>query len=252
VSQFPQPPYSPQPYSQYSYPPGAIDFSRYAPMAYPDLLAPARRASILQGVLGCMMLLCGACIGSMMWVVDFNEMMAKANVNYEQMMPGVTMEELRKGYTIVGAIGVAIGIALIALAVAVRRGTAAPAVISAVLCVLVAIVLGINIVTGLLMAVANPVAGILGVLMIAVPLAMFGVNIGWLVGVIRNASQINVAQQQYQAQFYQYQQHQQAYSQGAYGYPQPTYGYAPATPPQGQAPAPAPPPAEPPKSPDAT
>lgn len=198
-----------------------------------------------------MMLLCGACIGSMMWVVDFNEMMARANVSYEQMMPGVTMDELRIGYTVIGAIGVAIGISLILLAVAVRRGTIAPAVMSIVICVLVSIVLGINLIGTLVMAVANPMAGVLAVLMISVPLAMFGLNIGWLIGAARNASRVNLAQQQYQAQFYQYQLQQQAYAQGGYGYPPSNYGNAPPPAPV-ETPVPASPPAEPPKSPDGT
>ena len=238
VSQFPPPSYQQPPYPQVPYQPAGMDFSQYMPYGAPDLLAWARRAAVLQGILAGLMLACGACIGSIVWAVDLNEAFARANVNPAQF--GGSIETLRVAYTVFGVISGLIGLGLFALAYFVNRGGAIAIVISIVLCSIILLFLGLNVVGSVLMSAGAPAAAIMSIVMLAVPIGLFGLNIAWLAAAARNASRVRMAQQQYQAQFYQMQQQQYAYGQQGYGqspYAQQGYAYPPAGAPQPPAPS---------------
>ena len=229
MSQYPQPYYQ-QPYGQ---PP--IDYSHYGPPAEAELLGPARRASVLQGILGGSMILCCVGIGALPWLGTPTQMIDTSAMHIPEMPPGWTLDQfIRLAYGVLGGCGSIIGISLLVLCVYVRRGGAAPAITSLVLEGLVVVVLVLNVISGTVQAISNPVVGI-AVLAILVPLVLFLINMAWLAGAARNAGRIATARQQYQSQFYAYQQQQQAYGQTPYGAPAapapPGYGYGYAPPP---------------------
>jgi hypothetical protein len=233
VSQYPQPYYQ-QPYGQ---PP--VDYSQYVSPGDADLLGPARRASILQGILGGLMILCSVGVGAVPWIGSPGDMIESSGMQVPQLPPGWTLDQfVRLVYGILAGCGSIVGISLLVLCVFVRRGGAAPAITSIVLEGLVVLILVLNVISGIIQALGNPVLGI-AVVLLAVPLSLFLLNITWLVGAVRNAGRIAFARQQYQAQFYMHQQQQQAYGQPAYGMPAAPpppgygygYGYAPPPPP---------------------
>lgn len=251
MSQYPSP-YSPPP-PPYLPPQPPIDFSYYAPQA--ELLAPARRAAILQAVLGGLVLACGVCLGAMPWVVDLNEMIAQSGMSLPEAPTGMSLiEMMRIAYTAAGVIGGLVGVGLLVLSYFVRGGGAVPAVLSIVLECLVVLVLLMNLVSALIQAASNPLVGLFAALIVLAMLAPFGLNIAWLAAVARGASRLREARQQYAAHYYQLQQQQHAYAQpGGYGTPyapQPPpqqsyapqpYGYSPPSQPTGNEPPPSPP-----------
>jgi hypothetical protein len=242
--QYPQPPYfQPQ-----------FDFSQYYPVGSADLLAPARRAAILQGVLGALVLMCGVFIGGVAWKADLpvDEIVSTSGMTVPQLPEGVTLERmLRIAYTVIGGCGAFTGVLLLVLCFFVRRGTIGPIVTSIIFESAVILVLVLNVVGALVQMAANPAIGLVSLILAGVPLAAFGLNVLWLIAAARNGPRLRIAQQQFQAQFYQYQQQQPAYGSA---WPQSTqYGgaapwSAPATTPSSptpspsSSPAPAPPP----------
>jgi hypothetical protein len=246
VSQYPPPTPTPPNYYQPSYygqPP--VDFSQYLPPGEAELLAPARRASILQGVLGGLMLLCCVGVGTAPWWSSPAEIIAQSGVQMSELPPGWTLEGMVKAvYGVAGACGSFLGLGLIALSLFVHRGGAAPAVASLILEGLVVLVLLLNVISGVVQALGNPMIGALVLLVVAVPLVLFIMNMTWLAAAARNAGRIALARQQYHSQFYTHPQQQQAYGQSAYGqagygvpagapggYAPPGYGYGYAPPP---------------------
>lgn len=233
VSHYP-PPYPPSPYGQ---PQPPIDFSYYTPQA--DLLAPARRAAILQGILGVLVLACGVCLGVFPWVVNINEAVAQSGMTIPELPAGMSLESLfRTVYTAIGVVGGLIGVALLVLAFFVRNGGRGAAITSLVLQGLIVAVLLLNLLTAIVQTASTPAIGIVTLLMITVLLMPFALNIFWLVGAIRAGSRIGMARQQYAAEYHQYQQQQQAYGQaGLYGMSPAPQGYGYAQPPPHAAPA---------------
>ena len=249
MSQYPPP----HPTGMYA-PPAVADLAYYTPPA--ELLAPARRAAVLQGVLGGFMLMCGAFVGSMPWVTDVGALIAQSGMTVPQLPPGVTLEEfVRTAYTIIGVVAALIGIGLLVLSAFVRHGGRGPAITSILLETVVLLVLAMNLVGTIVQIGGNPLAGGFALLLIGVPMALFGLNVAWLAAAARNAGQIGAARQYYQMQYHQYYQQQQAYAVAGAGaggmYPGAQgYGYAmPGAAPVPWTPAPAapqPPPAPPP------
>jgi hypothetical protein len=227
-----------------------MDFSQYAPMGYgPDLLAPARRASILQGVLGALTLGSGVLLGAIPYLVNVQDFIAQSGMAVPQAPPGWTLDQMmRLGFGLLGGCGAVIGLALLVLAFFVRGGGRGAIVASMFFTGLVLLTLAIRVVAGLIQLPIRPVAAVVDLLIAAVLVGLYGLNMYWLAAAARNASGVQVAQQQYQAQFYQMQQ-QYAYGQGGQGspYAQQGYGYPP-PPPAAQQPSQSPPPAEPPAS----
>ena len=177
-----------------------------------------------------MLLLCGVCVGATPWYANVGDLFAQSGMAVPETPPGVSLEQMfRIVYTTIGVVGGLFGLALIGLSFPIRRGTTPPAVLSLVLESIVAIMLLLNLIVPLSQAASDPLTAIFALLIIGVLLAVFGLNIAWLIAAIRNAPRVRMAQHQYQAQYHQYQQYQQAYGQGGmYGMPYAptqTYGY---------------------------
>ena len=221
MSQYPS--YPPPPYPQ-----GPVDFSYYTPQA--DLLAPARRAGILQMIVGSLLLLCGVCVGALPWTLDIGDLFAQSGMAVPELPPGMSVEQVfRILYTSIGAAGGLLGVALLVLAVYVRKGSMGAAITSIMIDGLVLLFLALNLIGALIQMASQPAVGILTVIIVLVPMSLFGLNVAWLISAARNASRVAAARQQIQVQYQQYQQHQQAYMQpGGYGlaYPPQGYGYA--------------------------
>jgi hypothetical protein len=239
VSQYPPPSYSTPPYAPASY----GSYAGYSPPVPADLLAPAKRAAILQGILGVLVSLCGVFIGAAPWFINMSEIAANAGVEIGPVPQGWTVQEvLRLGYTIVGSCGFGIGAVLLILCFFVRNGGAGPAITSIVLEGLIALLLCVNLISSVVKLGSQPALAGLSAVLILIPLALIAVNVVWLIGAARNAGQISYTKAQYQSQYYMYQQQHQVYAQPG-GVPYPpgyqTTGYAPpAAPPSMQPPAP--------------
>jgi hypothetical protein len=172
----------------------------------------------------------------MPWFLNISDFIARSGTQLPPMPAGWTVEELFKiAYTTIGGCSSLFGLLLLILCFYVRRGGIGPAVTSLVLEGLMALLLGINVLSGIAQSGGQPVM-LLGVVILLIPLALLGVNMFWLVGAARNAGQIAFVRAQYQSQYYGYQQQQQMYGQ-----PQAYAPYPPGYPPSGYAQAPAPP-----------
>ena len=212
VSQYPSP-YPPYP-PAYGQPP--VDFAYYQPAG--DLLGPARRAAVLQCVLGGGLMVCCVGIGMFPWFANAEELVANSGLEIPTLPPGWTLQQmLRLAYGIIGGCGSLLGIILLILGFFVRRGSTGPVVASIIIDGLVGIVLVLNVVSGIVQAAGNPVA-LLGAAVLLVPLALFGLNVYWLMAAMRNTSAVNAARQQYQTQMYGFYQQQQAYAQSGQAY----------------------------------
>jgi hypothetical protein len=207
-----------------------------------DVLAPAKRASILMFILGPLLLCCGGCLLSM------PTLLANAPADQTQQL----LDRVQSTYhappelvfRMMGIIFLMPGLAFFILAFFVRRGGKVAAILSAVLA-------GVGLafsVIGLLVNFMHPTADIVsGICLQGFVIAVLGLLLVWLIQAASQSSQIKAAQQQYLAQYYQYQQNMQAYAaQGYHTQPQPGQGYAPPATPQIQPP---PPPIDPPAPP---
>jgi hypothetical protein len=191
------------------------------------------------------MILCGVTFAAIPWYFNVTDLLAKSATQLPPMPAGWTAEQaFRMIYTGFGGCSSIFGLLLLILCFFVRRGGTASAVTSLVLEGLLVLLLGINVISGVVEAISQP-AVLIGVVFLAVPIALLGINMFWLVGAARNAGQIAYARSQYQSQYYLYQQQHQMYAQppGAApyppGYPPSAYNQTPAAQPPTQ---PAPPP----------
>jgi hypothetical protein len=193
MSQYPSPYYPPSVHPQYT-----------APV---DLLAPARRASIMMFILGPLLLSCGGCfivlplMFSMVPPEQLQPTLDKLREKF-QMDPGLVMR-------VVGAIVALPGIALLILAFFVRRGGRVSIALSMVIVGLILLKSLIEIPLTLLHPDPDAIGGLCGDVF---SLGIFGLLFAWLLQALRQSSNIQLAQQQYAAQYWQYQQNMQAYS----------------------------------------
>jgi hypothetical protein len=206
-----QPP-SPQPTGYYGYDPRS------------ELLAPAKRASILMYILAGLSLCCGACIAGVSPFIPWEQMNAPELQEARNMLSqaGVSMKVL---FIAVGIIFMVPGLIYVILAFFVRKGGLASVITSIVLSVLAILWFLINLVSSLVHAASQPPSQVAGALCVSVvPLAMLILLVVWLIQAARNASQIRLLEAHQQAQYWQYQQQQQMYPQAG--------GYAPLPPQQ--------------------
>jgi hypothetical protein len=204
VSQFP-PPYSP--------PPDPNVYSYYQPG--PDLLAPARRASMLMFVMGALLGLGAVCCiggGYMLprFMTEQPELFSKM-----QLPPGATTERLQREAIISGIMSFVFCVAMVVLGIFVRRGGTGSAVIASVTTCILILILLLNVFSGLLQARGGPPELFAGVCMLLLPLAALGLLLVWLIQAARAAPRIRLMQQQYASQMWQYQQ--QATASASYG-----------------------------------
>jgi hypothetical protein len=215
------------------------------PPASPDVLAVARRASLLMFILGGLTLIVSTCVLATIIGLpagELAEQMQKSAASTGQTMP-FDADQLKVIFIGFLAVGVMVAIALIGLGVGVRRGGKVTTIISIVLTALMLGFLVLQIVHGLLFGAQSPTV-LAGVCVMSVPFAIMAVLIVWLFGAMRAISRAGASQQHYAAQYWQYQKNMQAYA--AYAQHQQQLGYpTPGNLPQGYATAPPAPPITP-------
>jgi len=198
------------------YPPGYPSQLGYpqAPMA--DPLAPAKRASIMMIVVGCLALVLGLCVG-------FAAMMLTGPMEAQfsrQMPPGISPQMVGLVLKVIFGVFLVVALVEVILGILIRSGKSTPIVISIVLTVLGIFYFIFNLVV--IVHGGNPtqiiVAGI--TVMIVVAQLLF------LIPAMKASQQVQSMQAAYQAQYWHYMQQQQAYQQGTAA--PPGYGGTPA------------------------
>jgi hypothetical protein len=238
----------PSPYPQPPYMPAPLDYSQYASAGYGEALKPARRASVLQGILGALTLGCGVLIGAMPFITDVEELILQSGNKMPELPPGYSMDEmLRIVFGMLGGCSGVLGLAMLVLCFFVRSGSRGAIFTSMALTGVILAVLALRVVVGLVQVLSNPLA-IVDLIMGVALAGVFGLNMFWLSAAAKSGPAAMAAQHQYMAQYYHYQQQQYAYNQAAaaQGAPYAPPGYV--HPPQQQQP---PPPLPPPSNPEA-
>jgi hypothetical protein len=234
MSQYPSP-YSPPPVPpNYGY-----DFSYYQPQQ--DVLAPARRASVIMFVMGGLLAIGGLCCGAVGAMAPLDQIMSQ-NPTLSS-TPGVTPELMQVGVIVMGVFSLLFGMALLVLGYFVRGGGMAPVVTSIVVVGIVVLLGGLMVLLGLLelsRGGSRPEMFI-SLCMYVLPLVLLIVLLAQLIQAAKMSSRVAMMKSQYQQQYWQYQQQQQMYQAG-YVAPPPPMQQADATPPP---PVPPPPPAPP-------
>jgi hypothetical protein len=203
MSQYPSPYNTPYP-GNYGFDPAA------------GLLAPAKRAAILMFVLGGLNLACGACVGVFARIGPIDQLVARANV---QLPPDLNMppEQLFRIFLgILAALSLLHAIAMIILAVFVRRGGIGSIVTSIVLCVLVLLLLAMQ---GIGAVVRGAAGQPQGLIFFVIGIGLYGLLFAWLIQAARAAAAVKTMRMQ--SQLWQIQQQQQMYGQGGYAPPPP-------------------------------
>jgi hypothetical protein len=178
-----------------------------------QLLAPARRAGTLAIILGSLLLLCG---GATLFVgLGFDnlpdEIRSQMRADLARYgVAGVTPQALYTGAAVVVLI---VGVVLVVLGILSLRGGMGSIVSLMVLVALLLIFFAIQIVGGLVATKGDPrmLAGLCGM---AIPVALLGLLMWFLVAAVREAPRVWAMRMQHQAAFWQHQQHQQQYQQG--------------------------------------
>ncbi len=216
MSQYPSPYYPPN-----------VSLNYAAP---PDLLAPARRASVLMWILGPLGMLLGTCFISMPMIL--------------RAAPGPQADQMRQQFSeaahapidvvfpVAGVICLIPSVLLIVLGFFVRRGRRGPTLSASILVGLMTGYWLINTVAGLFSQRLDAKSGFAICMGLGI-VSVFGLLLSWLVAAFRVSGKVATAQQQYAAQYWQYQQNMQAYAQQQQqGYPTSPYapqGYATAS-----------------------
>jgi hypothetical protein len=233
--------YSPQPFPP---PQGRAAFGFYGPV--PGPLAAARRASVMLWIIGPLLLLCGACFGTVGTLAPFDQaiqQLRQFSPEQAQQLSNPQMQTaLRITYGVLGVVALATGLTMTISAWFVRQGKRGGVATSLIACTPVVILALLSILNGLLGLATGVFVGIIPLLMGLGIAAVIGVTVRWLFqafGAARFADQQQIVQQQY----WQYLQQQQP---SGYGYGAPT-----PAPPQPAAQTPwmnLPPPVQPPQS----
>ncbi len=232
MSQYPNPYQQPppqQPYPPQGGPGQPMGYGSYPQQMYPDLLAPARQASILMLVLGAFGLLCGLCMG-LVGMMPVEKMLAEQGKPIPQMPPGVTIHDVQRMATYYAVVAVPLGIFQIITGIFIRRGRAGAAVVGIVLASLNMLFFAINAIGAIIYH-----QGIASAFISALIGAAYGWMLALCIKVRRNAPHVGQLQASYQAQYWQHMQQMQA-NQAAYnaaGYGQSAYTAPAAPPPQG-------------------
>jgi MFS family permease len=195
----------PSPY----HPPGVQQYYA-API---DPLRHARRASIFMFIMGPLIFLTGTCMASVLPIIR----MAPPSPDTDRLLQ--TASEQTHGhpeiFTATGVLLLLLGSGMLVLAFFVRRGGRRSCTVGAVVMGLLAVYFLLNLLSSVVMG--NIFAVVFSLLMIA----LFSMTLIWLIQAIRAAGTIQLAQQQYAAQYWHYQQTMQAHANAGYGYGQP-------------------------------
>ena len=205
-----QPPYPSSPPYQA---PGYAAYGGYG--YYPqqaDYLAVARKAGILMFVIGGLVLLAGTCNMLSAFVSSPNEVLEsqKRMIGESPLDP----QTMRVATITFAVLTIADGLAMILLGALVRRGSMAATIASIVLTSLVLLLLALMVLGSIVAATAEPLLGIVACFF-AIPAALHGWLLIWLIQSTRGISEQKRVEQQYQQQYWQY---QQQYAQGPSGY----------------------------------
>ena len=235
MSHYPQPPYpAPSPYAGptagYFPPPAAVPSS-------------ARRAGTLMVVLGLVVLLLGACfvgISALLPTVAAQSPQRVEDLRAKMQLPADISMSLVLG--VGGAVVAVPGLALLGLAVPVRRGRRWAVIATLVVTSLVLLWLVVNLIVGVVGLFLGSLANLPGVFVAAVAGGAFGLLLAWLIGALRGGAGAVDPYQQYLSQYYYHQQAAQAYAAGrpdeggygqggGYGFPAPPPPTSSAAPP---------------------
>ncbi len=214
MSQYP-PPYSPP----------SFDYYQPAQPGTPDLLAPARRASIVMFVVGVLFLVCGGYIGIASSVLNMNQILEQQRPSLPPEAQGMFTPEILRAYFVGICIAAIIGaILMVGLGLLVRRGSFAGIVTALVLTILGLLCFLCPAVGTIPMFTRLPFQAGITLLILAVPLLLLGLQLVWLIQGASGVSRLRAWQRQYQAQYTQVQYpyggfQQVAPSPQAYGYP---------------------------------
>jgi hypothetical protein len=204
VTQYPSP---------YNPPPNYPQYAGYYPQQ--DLLAPARRASWLMIAIAVLMCFCGICMAGFSRI-NFADLPVESRMQFENLERqfqalGMSMKTM---FMIYGIVTLVPGIAMLVLALFVRRGGMVSLILSLVLASLLALMLGLSVISSFFTGGGQ---ALLGACFCVVPISALVLLIVWLIQALRARPQMSAMQSQYAAYYQQYQQAQQAYQQ-AYGY----------------------------------
>ncbi|HYE19370.1 MAG TPA: hypothetical protein VEA69_13050 [Tepidisphaeraceae bacterium] len=169
---------------------------------YANLLGPAKRAGVLQIVLGSLGALMGLCVG-ILFAAAFHEMLKQPGM---ALPPGVDPETVQTVFVAVGFAIAGFSILLLILGVFVLKGGKGAAITSIVLAILATLYFAFN--TVVVLGQGNPV----GVMLSLGLLGAFVWLTAWLFQAVGAINQNQAAQAQ-AAQYYQYYQQQQAAGQ---------------------------------------
>ena len=224
MSQYPSP-YTPPPVPpNYGY-----DFNYYQP---PDVLGPARRASVIMFVVGGLLALGGLCCGAVGAVVPLDQVMSQNPALAGR--PGVTPELMKVAVIVMGVLALLFGVALLVLGYFVRGGGMG-AVVTSIVLVGIAVLLGGLMVVSALFELGSTGGGpqlFAGMCIYILPLALLVALLVQLIAAARMAPRVALAKGQQQQLLWQYQQQQQMYQAGytAPPPPQPPPPYPPMPP----------------------
>jgi hypothetical protein len=187
------------------------------------LLAPARRASVMMFILAAPLVLCGAFMGLIAAVVK-NADPAQLSAEQSAQLQAIEQKLAPMGVTLAGAltaftvITLVIGVLLIVLGVAVRRGGMGSVVGSIIVCCLLGLFAGLSVFGGIAEAAKGQVEGFIGMCFWGVALVLLVVALVSLFQAARNAGQVAA--------------YRGGMGMGGYpqGYPPQGYGQAPAGP----------------------
>ena len=230
------------PYGGYPAPP---------PPSPENLLAPARRASMLMIFIGVLSVACGLCIAYQARNFDPTQAAPSPELA-RQMEQQVAMFESQTGMNFqkfmaaMGIIPLAVGAVIGAMGFYVRGGSFGWIIAACVLVGMLLLATGLVFLVGLLQGLAaGALVGIAAACVYGVPFLLLALLLVWLIQAARVSSRIAQARQQYQAQMWQYQQYQQAYLQESQQPQPPGMGYHYPAPPPAPPPAATPPPPPP-------
>lgn len=188
------------------------------------LLTPARRAGLLSIIMGVLMILLGGCVGALAAIPldQFPPELREQIEQQERQLGGDVRVSLQSLWLIAAVAMLFPGVLMIVLGFFVRRGGIGPVVSLLVLIILLILLTAPTLFTGLGGLQAGNPAALMAICMVAVVLALLGLEIWFLAGAIRAAPQIWMIRTQHQSQMWQYQQNQQQFRQDIPPPPTPT------------------------------
>lgn len=213
MSQYPNNPYSSP------YPPAGYQPSYYTPQP-PDLGRPARWAGLLMIILGAIIILFGGLAALSGQVLMDNPQLPQATRDQITQMEselGISVQTLM---IVIGIVLALPGLMQLILGLFVRRGSFISIVLAIIITTLLLLYLLINLAGAVFLATRG--GGVEVVFQMCVPvlgLALFGLQMFWLVQAARNAGPLKACNAQQQAYQWQVAQQQQYYAQQAYTQP---------------------------------